>query len=72
MRKFQAGSADHSWMIQRIQALVEETTVLAQGAKQVELQTQLQLIIGYIQTVGSDGSAALAACTGMHKSLVGR
>lgn len=59
-------------MIARIQALVEEAKTLAQGAKQIEMQTQLQLLVGYIEAVGSTGSAALAASTGMHKSLIGK
>eukprot|EP00980_Cylindrotheca_fusiformis_P001321 scaffold333_cov133-Cylindrotheca_fusiformis.AAC.47 len=71
IQQCEPGSGALSWMIPRLQSLAEQTVVLAKGAKTIQVQTQLQLLRGYISTVGSAVPAALATSTQMQKSLIG-
>lgn len=59
-------------MIPRIQLLAVETLSMATGYKHTEMRMQLQLLLGYIRCLGTDGSRALATSTSIRTSLIGK
>lgn len=60
-------------MIPRIQSLAEGTLSMAKDRfKQTEIRMQLQILMGYIRYLGTNGSAGLATSTGIRASFVGK
>ena len=68
-----SGLAEESWMLPRIRSLAEGALSMAKaGNKEMEIRMQLQLLLGYVRYLGSNGAANLASSTGVRDAFVGK
>ena len=64
------GFGDTSSMVSTIIEMVEKLPILAQGGKKTEIRMQVQLITGYLSSLGSKGASGLATSSTLKRCLI--